>query len=117
MIAVKGLSCYQIMDAPRGAARQRPRHRVPRLSGPDSRIARFRLDALLGAGNMSAPAGYPPRPVGYGRRPPLADWPGRARVAVQFVLNYEEGGENCVLHGDAYSEQFLSEMFHPAELP
>ena len=42
---------------------------------------------------------------------------GPARVAVQFVLNYEEGGENCVLHGDAASEQFLSEMFNPASLP
>src|SRR5256885_4946517 len=40
-----------------------------------------------------------------------------ARVAVQFVLNYEEGGENCVLHGDAASEQFLSEMFNPAAYP
>ena len=66
---------------------------------------------------MSAPAGYPRDLVGYGRRPPFADWPGRARVAVQFVLNYEEGGENCVLHGDAGSEQFLSEMFNPPSYP
>ena len=43
---------------------------------------------------------YPRDLVGYGRNPPLADWPGEARVAVQFVLNYEEGGESCVLHGD-----------------
>jgi len=50
---------------------------------------------------------------GYGRNPPLARWPGDARVALQFVLNYEEGGENSVLHGDAGSEQFLSEMFNP----
>ena len=66
---------------------------------------------------MSTPAGYPRDLVGYGRRPPFADWPGRARVAVQFVLNYEEGGENCVLHGDAGSEQFLSEMFTPPSYP
>ena len=66
---------------------------------------------------MSAPAGYPRDLVGYGRRPPFADWLGRARVAVQFVLNYEEGGENCVLHGDAGSEQFLSEMFTPPSYP
>ncbi len=66
---------------------------------------------------MSAPAGYPRDLVGYGRRPPFADWPGRAQVAVQFVLNYEEGGENCVLHGDAGSEQFLSEMFTPPSYP
>jgi allantoinase len=60
---------------------------------------------------------YPRDLVGYGRHVPQAQWPGRARVAVQFVLNYEEGGENAVLHGDAGSEQFLSEMFNPASYP
>ena len=59
------------------------------------------------------PAPYPRDLVGYGRNPPHAQWPGGARVAVQFVLNYEEGAENAVLHGDAASEQFLSEMFNP----
>ena len=53
---------------------------------------------------------YPRDMVGYGRNPPDPRWPGKARVAVQFVLNYEEGGENCVLHGDAASEAFLSEI-------
>jgi putative urate catabolism protein len=48
--------------------------------------------------------------AGYGRTPPLANWPGNAAIAVQIVLNYEEGGENCVLHGDAASEAFLSEI-------
>ncbi len=62
-------------------------------------------------------APYPRDLVGYGRNPPHPHWPGQARVAVQFVLNYEEGGENCVLHGDAASEQFLSEMFNPAAYP
>ncbi|MDT9001395.1 allantoinase PuuE [Paucibacter sp. APW11] len=57
---------------------------------------------------------YPRDLIGYGRTPPQAQWPGQARIAVQFVLNYEEGGENSVLHGDAGSEQFLSEMFNPA---
>ena len=52
--------------------------------------------------------------IGHGRSPPHARWPNQARIAVQFVLNYEEGGENSVLHGDAGSEQFLSEMFAPA---
>ena len=56
---------------------------------------------------------YPRHLVGYGRHPPHAQWPAQARIAVQFVLNYEEGGENSVLHGDAGSEQFLSEMFNP----
>ncbi|ATE60195.1 allantoinase PuuE [Thauera sinica] len=66
---------------------------------------------------MNPTPSYPRDLVGYGRNPPHADWPGRARVAVQFVLNYEEGGENCVLHGDAGSEQFLSELFNPASYP
>jgi putative urate catabolism protein len=56
---------------------------------------------------------YPRNLIGYGRNPPHAQWPGQARIALQFVLNYEEGGENAVLHGDAGSEQFLSEMFNP----
>ena len=66
---------------------------------------------------MQTTSNYPRDLVGYGRNPPQANWPGRARVAVQFVLNYEEGGENCVLHGDAGSEQFLSELFNPASYP
>ncbi|MDE2299785.1 MAG: polysaccharide deacetylase family protein, partial [Burkholderiales bacterium] len=53
---------------------------------------------------------YPRDLVGYGRNPPPAQWPQHARIALQFVLNYEEGGENCVLHGDAASETFLSEI-------
>jgi len=60
---------------------------------------------------------YPRDLVGYGRTPPHARWPGNARVAVQFVLNYEEGGENSVLHGDAASEQFLSEIVGAAAYP
>jgi allantoinase len=48
--------------------------------------------------------------AGYGRAPPDPKWPGGARLALQFVLNYEEGAENSVLHGDAGSEQFLSEI-------
>ena len=56
---------------------------------------------------------YPRDLVGHGRTPPHPRWPGDARVALQFVLNYEEGGENSVLHGDAGSEQFLSEMASP----
>jgi putative urate catabolism protein len=53
---------------------------------------------------------YPRDMVGYGASPPDPRWPGGARIAVQFVINYEEGAENCVLHGDAASESFLSEM-------
>ena len=57
---------------------------------------------------------YPRDLIGYGRNPPRADWPGGARIAVQLVLNYEEGGEMNVLHGDAASENFLSDMINPA---
>ncbi|WP_436643546.1 allantoinase PuuE [Microbaculum sp. FT89] len=57
---------------------------------------------------MTDPA-YPRDMIGYGRAVPVADWPAGARIAVQFVINYEEGGENSILHGDAASEAFLSE--------
>ena len=56
------------------------------------------------------PPRYPRNLAGYGPNRPDAQWPGGARIAVQFVLNYEEGGENCLLHGDAASEAFLSEI-------
>ena len=59
---------------------------------------------------MSSLIRYPRDLIGYGRNPPHADWPGGARIAVQFVINYEEGGENSVLHGDRGSEAFLSEI-------
>lgn len=57
---------------------------------------------------------YPRDLRGYGRKPPDPDWPGGARIAVQFVINYEEGAENCVLHGDSASEAFLSEIIGAA---
>ena len=60
---------------------------------------------------------YPRDMVGYGRAVPHADWPGRARIAVQFVLNYEEGGERCVLDGDATAETFLSEIIGAPAFP
>src|SRR5271169_5231184 len=50
---------------------------------------------------------YPRDMVGYGAAPPQAQWPGGARIALQIVLNYEEGAENNILHGDAASEAFL----------
>jgi len=60
---------------------------------------------------------YPRDLAGYGRNPPHAQWPDDARIAVQFVLNYEEGAERSVLHGDAASEQFLSEISGAAAFP
>ncbi len=68
------------------------------------RIARFRLQAMATLGD------YDRDLTGYGAKPPLVQWPSKARVALQFVVNFEEGGENCVLHGDAASEAFLSEI-------
>ena len=59
---------------------------------------------------MTSTHPYPRDLKGHGRNPPHAQWPGRAKIAVQFVLNFEEGGENNVLHGDQASETFLSEI-------
>ena len=60
---------------------------------------------------------YPRDMIGYGPHPPHAMWPGDARIAVQFVLNYEEGAENSILHGDAAAESFLSEMVAAQPIP
>lgn len=60
---------------------------------------------------------YPRDLIGYGRYPPHASWPGAARIAVQFVLNFEEGAENCVLDGDPASEVFLSEIIGAQAFP
>jgi allantoinase len=60
--------------------------------------------------DSNTPGFYPRDLLGYGKNPPAANWPGSARIAVQFVMNYEEGGESCVLHDDATSETFLSEI-------
>jgi putative urate catabolism protein len=57
---------------------------------------------------------YPRDLLGYGRDPPHADWPGGARIAIQMVLNYEEGAEASVLHGDGGAETFLSDLIDPA---
>ena len=54
-------------------------------------------------------ADYPRDLIGYGAHPPHAQWPGDARIAVQFVINYEEGGEACILHGDEFSETLIAE--------
>jgi allantoinase len=62
-------------------------------------------------------ADYPRDLTGYGRHPPHARWPGDARIAVQFVLNFEEGAESCVLDGDPASEVFLSEIINAQAFP
>ncbi len=63
---------------------------------------------------MSSDSSYPRDITGYGNMPPQANWPGGARLAVQFVLNYEEGAENNILHGDKGAEEFLSEIINAA---
>lgn len=60
---------------------------------------------------------YPRDMRGYGPQPPDTRWPGKARIALQFVINYEEGAENCVLHGDPASESFLSEIVGAQPVP
>ncbi|MEL7310808.1 MAG: allantoinase PuuE [Pseudomonadota bacterium] len=60
---------------------------------------------------------YPRDMVGYGDKVPDADWPAGAKLALQFVVNYEEGGENCILHGDEASEAFLSEIVGAVPFP
>lgn len=60
---------------------------------------------------------YPRDMIGYGAVPPDPRWPQKARIALQFVINYEEGAENCILHGDRGSEAFLSEMVGTSSLP
>jgi allantoinase len=66
---------------------------------------------------MSLDPRYPRDLAGHGRVPPHARWPGGARIAVQFVLNHEEGGENCVLDGDPASETFLSDIIGAQAYP
>jgi putative urate catabolism protein len=66
---------------------------------------------------MSIEQHYPRDLIGYGRYPPHPHWPGGARIALQFVLNFEEGAENSVLHGDAASETFLSEIIGAPAFP
>jgi len=81
------------------------------MAGPHRKI----LSLLYRAPTLSTFDAYYPRDmIGYGRTPPQADWPNGARIAVQFVLNYEEGAENSILHGDAASEIFLSEIVSAA---
>jgi len=74
---------------------------------------------ITGTGQAEIPVTddrYPRDLYGYGANPPEAHWPGGARLALQFVVNYEEGAENCVLHGDAASEAFLSEIVAAAAI-
>src|SRR6516225_4922848 len=66
---------------------------------------------------MSPKEPYPRDLIGYGSRPPHPHWPGEAHIAVSLVLNYEEGGESCVLHGDSHSESVLTDLGAVEALP
>ena len=78
---------------------------------------RFALELLHLSRKLTMPeTSYPRDLVGYGRNPPHPRWPNEARICVQFVINYEEGGENNILHGDRASEAFLSEIVGAAAL-
>ena len=67
--------------------------------------------------HLSSGGDYPRDLVGYGEHPPHPRWPDGARIALQFVLNYEEGAENSVLHGDPHAETFLSEIANAQPFP
>jgi putative urate catabolism protein len=59
---------------------------------------------------------YPRNMIGYGNNPPKADWPDGAKLALQFIIAFEEGAENCILHGDAHSENFISDIIGAPQL-
>ncbi len=103
IMAVRGSNRHQILAGFEERIHNEPDIEFARALTEINRIALLRLDAM-------ADNDYPRDLIGYGNNPPVANWPGKARIAVQFVINYEEGAENCVLHGDAASESFLSEI-------
>lgn len=103
IMAVKNSNRHQILAGFEQRLNNEPEAEFNRALQEINKIARFRLEAL-------AHAEYPRDMIGYANHPPAAQWPGNARIAVQFVINYEEGAENCILHGDAASEAFLSEI-------
>lgn len=103
IMAVRGSDRHQILAGFEERLKNEPVAEFERALQEINRIALLRLETL-------AAAPYPRDMIGYGNRPPQADWPNKARIAVQFVVNYEEGSENCILHGDKASEAFLSEI-------
>lgn len=76
----------------------------------------FSSPSSSGQSSSGQSSSYPRDLKGYGQNPPHPHWPHEARLALQFVINYEEGGENCILHGDPASEAFLSEIVGAAPL-
>lgn len=103
IMAVRGSNRHQILAGFEERLKNEPVAEFERALQEINRIALLRLETL-------AAAPYPRDMIGYGNQPPQANWPDKARIAVQFVINYEEGAENCILHGDKASEAFLSEI-------
>ena len=99
-------------SAPHGCRRTRAVAKITALEEEYARLsARYQsqkenTDIPLNNGEGYNAAMYPRDLMGYGETPPYADWPNGAKIAVQVVLNFEEGGENCILHGDESSEAF-----------
>ena len=103
IMAVRGSNRHQILAGFEQRIQHAPDAEFERALDEINRIAMLRLQTL-------ANEDYPRDLIGYANKPPVANWPDNARIAVQFVINYEEGGENCILHGDRASEAFLSEI-------
>src|SRR5580704_10976037 len=82
----------------------------PKPAGNRARCARHCMPTWSGSRHMDPSDPYPRDLIGYGANPPHARWPQGARIAVSIVLNYEEGGESCVLHGDTHSESVLTDV-------
>jgi len=110
IMAVRGSNRHQILAGFEERITNNPDIEFERALLEINRIASLRLSTL-------ADTGYPRDLVGYANQPPVAQWPNGARIAVQFVVNYEEGSENCTLHGDAASEAFLSEIVGAQPIP
>ena len=110
IMAVRGSNRHRILAGFEQRLANEPAIERTRAIQEINRIAELRLLAM-------AHTPYPRDLVGYASQPPVVQWPGAARIAVQFVINYEEGAENCVLHGDAASEAFLSEIVGAQALP
>jgi len=111
IMAVRNSNRHEILKGFEERLPNDPTQEFERALHEIHRIARFRLQSI------GEQADYPRNLIGYGAEPPKVQWPNNARIAVQFVVNFEEGGENCVLHGDAASEAFLSEIVGAPALP
>ena len=103
IMAVRNSNRHQILAGFEQRLPNSPDTEFDRALSEINQIALLRLNSM-------ADINYPRDLIGYANKPPIAHWPGQARIAVQFVINYEEGGENCILHGDTASEAFLSEI-------